>query len=82
MPIFGQGKHQPGFKSWWQQKNPLSGNPKNSGTVLTCGACGWSGPCYHGVDAVVANPEGRGHPYFLGSPGKVMVGFPLLRVLV
>ena len=50
--------------SWWQQKKkkPLAGNPKNNGRAPACGTCGWFGPSYQGVVAVVTNPMGRGRP--------------------
>jgi len=61
-----KGNTSQGSNPGGNKKNPLAGNPKNSATVLTCGACGWFGPCYHGIDAVVANPEDCGHPLFFG----------------
>jgi len=36
--------------------------------VLVFGSCGWFGPSYQGVVAVVANPEGRGWLRLRRSP--------------
>ena len=41
-------------------KKKIAGNPKNSGKVPACGTCGWFGPSYQGVVAVVANTQGSG----------------------
>ena len=44
------------------RKKNLAGNPKDSGRPPACGICGWFGPSYQGVVAVVANTVGRGRP--------------------
>ena len=36
--------------------------------VPACGTCGWSGPSYQGVVAVVADPVGRGRPRLRCGP--------------
>ena len=57
-----EGDTNQGSNSGGIKKIPLAGHPKNSGTAPVCGTCGWFGPSYQGVVAVVANTVGRGRP--------------------
>ena len=43
-------------------------NPKINGRASGCGTCGWFGPSYHGVVAVVGNKVGRAQHTLRRSP--------------
>ena len=49
-------------------KKKNAGNLKNSGRSLACGTCGWFGPSYQGVVALVANTVSCGRPRLQCGP--------------